>query len=60
MCLKSFRPSPGRRPGSGTGFLGGRKWRGKHWSDAVKLSYPGEVAGGPQLNGCRPARKPGG
>jgi hypothetical protein len=60
MCLKVFRSSPGRRPGAGTVMPVWLKWRGKHWSDEVKFSYPGEVAGGSQLNGRSTAQKPGG
>jgi hypothetical protein len=60
MCLNVFRPPPGHGAGARTVIPGRLKWRGKHWSDEVKLSYPGEVAGGPQLNGCSTARKPGG
>jgi hypothetical protein len=46
MCLKAFRPLPGRGPGARTVLPTPLKWRGKHWSDEVKLSYPGEVARG--------------
>jgi hypothetical protein len=41
--VSPFTRPPARRAER---FLGRLKWQGKHWSDEVKLSYPGEVAGG--------------
>src|SRR6516164_6228878 len=47
MCLKVFRPSIGACYGAKGVSPRRRKWRGKHWSDDDKLSYPGGVADGP-------------